>query len=102
MHSNKPGCCVHCSGDICNACTSRLNREPADLAHTAAFLVAVIIEGEHALGPDQVHALLCVREGVLYSDAIMLLHSVKKLVCLRIQPTSVQTAEKGAYLCQTE
>ena len=87
---------------MCYACTLRLNRKPADLAHTAAFLVTIIIEGEHALGPDQVHALLCVREGVLYSDAVMLLHSIKELVCLRVQPTSVQTAGKYAYSCQTE
>ena len=62
------------------------------LAHTAALLVTVIVEGEHALCPDQVHALLSIREGVLYPDAIVLLHSIKQLVSLWVQTASIQTA----------
>lgn len=49
----------------------------SDLAHSAALLVTIFVEGEHALCPDQVHALLSIREGVLYPDAVVLLHSIK-------------------------
>lgn len=71
----------------------------ADLAHTAALLVPILIEREHALGSNQVHALLRIREGVLDPDAIVLLHSIKQLVRLSIQATSVQTAVTYVQSC---
>ena len=55
--------------------------------------MAIVIEGEHALGAHEVHALLRIWEGVFYPDAIMLLHCIKELVGLWIQSAGVQTAE---------
>ena len=54
--------------------------------------MAVLIEGVHALGAHQVHALLSVWESVLNPDAIVLLNSIKHLVRLCIEPASIQTA----------
>lgn len=66
----------------------------AHLADSAAFLVAIVVEGEHALGAHKVHALLSIWKSVLYSNAIMLLHGIKQLVSLRIQSASVKTTEE--------
>lgn len=72
----------------------------AHLAHSAALLVPVLIEGEHALGSHQFNTFLCIRKGVLNSKSIMFLHSVKDLVCFGIQAASVQTARKCKHACQ--
>ena len=61
--------------------------------------MAIFVEGEHALGAHQVHALLRIWKGVLYPDAIVLLHSIKELVGLRIQSASVQAAEQAITAC---
>jgi hypothetical protein len=47
------------------------------LAHPAALLVAVLVEGEEALGAHQLLHLARVREHVLDADAVVLLHLVE-------------------------
>ena len=69
-----------------------------DLPHAAALLVAVLVEGEHALLTDQVHGLLGVWECVLDFDAVVLLNSVEHAVCLRVQPPSVQAARMPSIM----
>ena len=63
------------------------------LSDAAALLMAVLVEGEHALLAYQIHCLLGVWECVLDADTIMLLHCVKEAVCLRIESASVQAAQ---------
>ena len=75
--------------------------EGAHLTNSAALLVTIIVEREHALGANQVHALLSIWEGVLYPDAIVLLNSIKELVCLWIESASVQAAEPAITACQS-
>ena len=62
----------------------------AHLANLAALIVAVSVEGEKSLGPDQVRDLLGIWESVLDPDAVVLLNSIKQSVGLAIQATSVQ------------
>jgi hypothetical protein len=64
----------------------------AHLADPAALLVTILIEGEHALGSDQLNGLLGIRESVLDVNTIVLLDSIEQLVCLRVQTASVQAA----------
>jgi len=71
---------------------------PSHLAHAAAFLVAVLVEGEHALGADQLLSLVRIREGVFDVDAVVLLHRVKHAVRLRVQPPGVQAAPDGKVM----
>lgn len=54
--------------------------------------MAILVKGEHALCANQVHGLLSIREGVLNADVVVLLHSVKELICLLVQTTSIETA----------
>ena len=69
----------------------------ARLAHTAALLVTVLVEGEHALGAHELGRLGRVRESVLDADAIVLLHLVEQAIRLRVQPPRVQAARaRGA------
>ncbi len=69
---------------------------PTCLADAAALGVSVGVEGEQALGAHQVLYFLCIREGVLDVDAIVLLHSVKQAVRLGVQAARVQAARQYA------
>ena len=60
------------------------------LADAAALLVAVLVEREQALFPDQFHHLLRIWKCVLYLDAVMLLDGVEQLIRLGVQPPGVQ------------
>jgi hypothetical protein len=60
------------------------------LAHPAALLVAVLVEGEEALGPHQSLHLAGVREHVLDAGAVVLLHLIEELVRLRVEASRVQ------------
>eukprot|EP00982_Pelagococcus_subviridis_P001204 9670-Pelagococcus_subviridis.AAC.3 len=53
-------------------------------------LVAVLVEGEHALLVHELHDRVLVRERELDLDPEVLLHVVEELVRLRVQPTRVQ------------
>ena len=64
----------------------------AYLANAAALLVAILVEREHALCTNQFHRLVSIREGVLNTNAVVLFHSVKQLICLLVQSACVQAA----------
>ena len=62
------------------------------LSHSAALLMSIFVEGEHALLPHEVHCFLSVWKGVLYADAIVLLHCVEEAVRLGVQPACIKAA----------
>lgn len=66
--------------------------------------MAILIEAEHSLVAHQLHGFLCVREGVLDVDVVVLLNSIKQLVGLGVQTTSVQATNnlQVAKVSQTE
>ena len=51
--------------------------------------MAILVKGEHALRANQVHGLLSIWKGVFNADVVVSLHSVKELVCLLVQTTSI-------------
>ena len=71
------------------------NKQLAHLADLAALVVSVGVEGELALGTNEVHRLLGIGEGVFNADAVVLLDGLKQAVRLAVEAASVQAAAFG-------
>src|SRR5690606_13175169 len=73
-------------------CTQRLEVAPqrGHLPHAAAFTVTVLIEGEHALAPDERLELLAFRKQRLDAHPVALLDFAEQTIRLRVQPTGVE------------
>ena len=70
------------------------------LSDSAALLVPILIEWEHALLPDKIHCFLGIWKRVFYPDVVPLFHIIKELVSLGIEPSCVKTAKCPYVRCR--